>query len=275
MPELPELVVMARQMKHAITGKIVADITSLQPKSLNMRPDEMCMALSGRRVGEITNKGKWLILPMEPEQTLLINLGMGADLVYHDTPEHVPPKYQFRMDFTDDTGFTIRFWWFGHVHLVPTDQLASHKMTCDLGPSPLDPEFTPEAFHELLRSARGKVKSFLLDQRRIAGVGNAYAHDILFKAKIHPDRAIPSLTPEESDALYASVRDVLNASIVGGGAYYEKDFYGRPGGYAAENWIVGYREGTPCPVCGTIINKIKTGSTSSYVCPACQPRYVG
>ncbi|MEA4882235.1 MAG: DNA-formamidopyrimidine glycosylase family protein [Clostridia bacterium] len=270
LPELPELTVMARQMREEIAGKVILSAACLQPKCLNVDPEALNMALTGKRVGEATNKGKWIFLPIEPDYALLINLGMGGDLVQYKPGEALPAKYQFKLEFTDGTGFTIRFWWFGYVHLVANADLGLHDMTRDLGPSPLDADFTLDDFRAIMRVVRGRVKTFMLDQRRLAGIGNAYAHDILFQARIHPERPIPSLTAEEIEALYASIRSVLGESIHLGGAYYEKDFYGHPGGYTAERWVIGYREGTPCPVCGTEIQKIKTGATSSFVCPTCQ-----
>lgn len=271
MPELPELAVLARQMARELLGKPIAGVDVRQPKCLNMPPEQMINTLSGKRVGEITSKGKWLFVSVEPGHTLLINLGMGADLLYCASPSDGPDVYQFRVDLDDGTGFTIRFWWFGYVHLVRTDELRSHAMTSTLGPSALDPDFTLEAFRKLLEGRRGMIKAFLLNQRNLAGIGNAYVHDILFGAGIHPQRPIQSLSAAEIDALYASVRRVLEAAIHSGAAYYEKDFYGRPGGYTEDQWAVGYREGEPCPKCGTSIVKIKTGSTSSFICPTCQP----
>lgn len=271
MPELPELTILASQMRRELTGKRISRVECFQPKCSNVEPSRLDVTLSGRRVGETTSKGKWLFMPAENGCTLLINLGMGADMVRFVPGGPMPPKYQFRLDLEDGTGFTIRFWWFGYVHLVLNDELQAHAMTRDLGPSPLDPKFTADDFRRLVRRGHGMIKPFLLDQRHVSGIGNAYVHDILFRARIHPRRPIPGLSDAEIDALYASVRDVLGTAIVMGGAYYEKDFYGHPGGYTAEHWLVGYAEGRPCTVCGATIRKIKTGSTSSYICPSCQP----
>ncbi|HON42156.1 MAG TPA: DNA-formamidopyrimidine glycosylase family protein [Bacillota bacterium] len=271
MPELPELTILASQMRRELTGKRISRVECFQPKCSNVEPSRLDVTLSGRRVGETTSKGKWLFMPAENGCTLLINLGMGADMVRFVPGGPMPPKYQFRLDLEDGTGFTIRFWWFGYVHLVLNDELQAHAMTRDLGPSPLDPKFTADDFRRLVRRGHGMIKPFLLDQRHVSGIGNAYVHDILFRARIHPRRPIPGLSDAEIDALYASVRDVLGTAIVMGGAYYEKDFYGHPGGYTAEHWLVGYADGRPCTVCGATIRKIKTGSTSSYICPSCQP----
>jgi formamidopyrimidine-DNA glycosylase len=257
-------------MTREIGGKEIAEVSAVQPKCLNVQPEDLRNTLSGKRVGEVTNRGKWLFMQARPGYMALINLGMGADLVFRAEGKPPPDKYQVKVDFTDGSGFSIRFWWFGHVHVVPEGSLDSHELTRDLGPSPLDPGFTVEAFRTMLQGSRGRVKPFIMDQRRIAGIGNAYVHDILFDAGIHPDRAIPSLSEDEISRLHASIRRVLGTSVELGGAYYEKDFYGNPGGCGPERWVIGYREGKPCPRCGTVITKIKTGGASTFICPECQ-----
>ncbi|UCE10766.1 MAG: Fpg/Nei family DNA glycosylase, partial [Candidatus Thorarchaeota archaeon] len=117
---------------------------------------------------------------------------------------------------------------------------------------------------------RGRIKSFLLDQKNLAGIGNVYIQDILFEARLHPDRKIPTLSEKELEGLYHAIGDVLNRSIRLGGLAYEKDFYGLNGRFGADEFLVGYKTGSPCPECGAEIVKIKTGSTSSYICPECQ-----
>lgn len=180
-----------------------------------MPPAELRHTLYGKRVGEVTYRGKWLFIAMEPSHTLRVNLGMGADMLYFATPADAAAKHQLRLNFTDGSGFTIRFWWFGYVHLMRTEALAEHTMTASLGPS-ADRELTAEAFRAALTGARGKIKikPFLLDQSRIAGVGNAYAHEVLYGAGIHPDRSIPSLSSSEIDLLYASLRRILDSAIL-------------------------------------------------------------
>ena len=111
----------------------------------------------------------------------------------------------------------------------------------------------------------------MLDQKNIAGIGNVYIQDMLFYAKIHPQRTISSLTDKEIGTLHKSMRSVLNESIRLGGLKYEKDFYGKNGRYGPEQFKIAYKPGKPCPVCQTTIQKIKTGSTSSFICPKCQP----
>jgi formamidopyrimidine-DNA glycosylase len=141
-------------------------------------------------------------------------------------------------------------------------------MVGKLGPNALD--LSQEEFRGLLKGRRGAIKAFLSDQDRIAGIGNVYIQDPLFKARVHPLRSIQTLSDEEVAALWWAIRETLQASIDAGGAPFELNLYGQKGGWNA-SFLVGYREGKPCPVCGTPVEKIKTGSTSSYICPSCQP----
>ena len=157
------------------------------------------------------------------------------------------------------------------MHLMAADKVGEHKLAGKLGISPLDKQFTLDYFKKLLKGKKGNIKAFLLDQKNIAGVGNVYIQDTLFGAKLHPQRAISSLTDKEIEALYKSMQAVLKESIKLGGLAYEKDFYGNKGKFGSDQFKIGYKEGKPCPVCGTTIQKIKTGSTSTFICPKDQP----
>jgi formamidopyrimidine-DNA glycosylase len=271
MPELPEIAVISRQMAKTICGREVAGAQVRQPKTLNIPPARFQKRIRGCKVASVEPRGKWLFVALEPGENLLLNLGMGGDLVHFEAGDELPERYQFKLDLADGTGFTIRFYWFGYVHLVSSAELPTHKLTADLGISPLDRGFTRARFDDLLeRKRRSGVKSFLMDQKNIAGIGNVYVQDILFGPRLHPNRKIESLSGRERSALYDSSRQVLRASIAKGGLAYEVDFFGRKGRYGLDDMAVGYKKGKPCPVCKTKIAKIKTGSTSSYICPKCQ-----
>jgi formamidopyrimidine-DNA glycosylase len=149
--------------------------------------------------------------------------------------------------------------------------LNKHKLTARLGISPIDEEFTLERFKNLLANKKGGIKSFLIDQKNVAGIGNVYIQDILFQARLHPNRKISTLSEKEVTNLYNAIEDVLNRAIQLGGLAYEKDFYGQKGKLTINEFLVGYKTGKPCPTCNTSIEKIKTGSTSSYICPKRQP----
>jgi formamidopyrimidine-DNA glycosylase len=269
--ELPELTVLGRQMGKEVTGKKISSLEVVNPKCLNMPLDRFEKALVEKTIKAVESRGKWLFIGVSPNQVLLFNPGMGADVIHFTPMDELPEKYHIKITLNDGTGFTIRVWWFCYFHLVSESKLGEHKLTAKLGMSPMDRRFTTGYFRELLQSKRGNIKAFLLDQKSIAGIGNVYIQDILFNAKLHPRRAIQSLTEAEIRALYKSIRSAFSNSIALGGLAYEKDFYGNRGRYGAEQFKVGYKQGKPCPVCGTTIQKVKTGSTSTFICQTCQP----
>jgi len=225
----------------------------------------------GKTIKSAESRGKWLFIKLGSDYVLLFNPGMGADVIHFKPNDKLPEKYQTKFTLEDRTGFTIRACWFCYLHLMHADKLNEHKLTAKLGMTPMDKKFTVDYFKQLLDKKRGNIKTFLLDQKNIAGIGNVYIQDILFNAKLHPNRAISSLTSTEIENLHKSIKSVLNESIAMGGLAYEKDFFGNKGKYGSEQFKIAYKPGKPCPVCQTIIQKIKTGSTSSFICPKCQP----
>ena len=270
MPELPEITVLSKQMAKEIIGKQIHQVEIYQPKCLNIPPEQFVKTAEGKAIGPIYSRGKWLFIKLKPDYDLLINLGMGADLLYFKPNSKLPEKYQFKLTFANHSGFTIRFYWFGYIHLVPEKKLSQHKLTAKLGVSPLDKDFTREYLHKLLAARKARIKSLLMDQKNIAGIGNVYIQDILFNARLHPTRKANSLSDQEISNLHNAIKIVLDSSIKKGGLAYEKNFYGQKGNFKAEDFHVGYKTGKPCPVCSTPIEKIRTGSTSSYICPKCQ-----
>ncbi|HMK46605.1 MAG TPA: DNA-formamidopyrimidine glycosylase family protein [Methanocella sp.] len=271
MPELPEIYNLAKQMSIELEGKTIASVDIKQEKCLNMPPDDFATRVKGKAIVRITPKGKWVILSMESDTLLLLSLGMGGDVLYHQAGDISPEKYQLKLAFTDGTFLSIRFWWFGYAHAITTEEQAHHKMTASLGVSPLDDrEFTQDRLRNIAKGSKKTVKAILLDQKIIAGIGNVYIQDILFKARLHPDRKAHRLSNAEIEALHRAIVGNLESAVSLCGLKYEKDLYGRPGGLGQEQFMVGYKEGQPCPCCGTTIEKIKTGSTSSYICPKCQ-----
>ena len=270
MPELPEITVIARQMNREITGKRIADIEAKQPKNLNVPVSQFVETAKGKIVNNVSSKGKWIFIKLDPSYCMLINRGMNADILYFTPNQKLPPKFQFKLTFSDKTGFTVQFQWFGYIHLVSEKELTKHKLTAKLGISPTEENFTLENFKKLLANKKARIKNFLLNQKNIAGIGNVYIQDILFSAKLHPNRKISTFSEKEINNLYNAIRKILNQSIQLGGLTYEKDFYGEKGKLTINEFLVGYKTGKPCPKCKTPIEKTKTGSTSSYICPKCQ-----
>lgn len=267
MPEIPEIASRAGEMNTALTGKRIQSCTIIQPKCLNLPEDQFQSAIMHAEILRVTYRGKWI----EVETTqgwLLINMGMGGELLLVN-PAHLPAKHRLIINFSDNTCLSINFWWFGYVHYVAIDELPQHAMTAKLGPNVLG--LSEDEFTRILKAQKGKLKAFLLDQTKVAGIGNAYIHDILFLSGLHPLRTLASLTDAEIHQLYEGVQAGLLPALKKGGAFYEMNLYGQKGNFQMEDILVGYREGQPCPKCQTPIVKIKTGSTSSFICPVCQP----
>jgi formamidopyrimidine-DNA glycosylase len=266
MPELPEITLLARQMQAELTGRTIAGVEVLQPKCLNVPTETFVAGLIGARLLGVRGRGKWLFTETT-QGWLLLSLGMGGEILLV-TRDRLPEKRRLVFDFSDGACLAVNFWWFGYAHYVPSDRLAEHTMTAKLGPNALD--LTAADLRAMFNGQRGQVKTYLLDQSRMAGIGNAYVHDILFLAHLHPLRKVNSLTEAEVDALAQAIHDGLQPSIDKGGAFYEVNLYGQKGGFTMDDILIGYKEGQPCPTCGTPIAKIKTGSTSSFICPTCQ-----
>jgi len=269
MPELPEIFNIARQMNKELFSKKIILVDVRQEKCLNMPANDFKSLLNNKIIGPITSRGKWVFVKLEPDAYFLLSLGMGGNVLYHKSGEELPDKYHLKLEFHDDSILTIGFWWFGYCHAVSAYTLETHKMTSKLGLSPIDEkEFNYDSFDSVLQGRRGNIKSFLMNQKYIAGIGNVYIQDILFKAKLHPNRKIPDIAENERRKLFEAIRTNLKEAVELGGLAYEKDLYNRPG--RVEDFLVGYREASPCPECGTEIRKIRTGSTATYICPSCQ-----
>jgi len=268
MPELPEITCRAKEMKGALVGRTITTIDVIQPKSLNIPKDEFLTALTGAEILDVSNRGKWIFVETD-KGWLLLNLGMGGEILLVPRDE-LPEKHRLVFGFDDGKCLSINFWWFGYAHYAPPDRLDEHKMTAKLGPNALD--ISMQDLREMIQGRRGRVKSFLLDQSKMAGIGNAYVHDILFTAGLHPLRTLNTLSDEEAERLAEGIQRGLAPSLEKGGAFYEVNIYGERGGFVMEDILIGYKEGQPCPDCGTAIEKIKTGSTSSFICSNCQPK---
>jgi len=267
--ELPEIIIIARQMDQRLAGLGLESVSLDQPKSLDRPAEEFAAALVRRRLLRVRPQGKWLVLEFGPPgPNLLINPGMGMDIL--DLAVEPPKTPQFLFRFQDGRGFSLRFWWFGYLRLARPGE--ERRKAGDLGPAPLSQEFTPEYLARLLeRKERTALKSLLLDQKLLAGIGNVYAQDICFEVRAHPRTRIRDLSQEQRAGLFEAIERTLAAAVERGINYFESDFLGRRGEWGRESFLVGYRTGLPCPACGTAVQKIRTGATASYICPRCQP----
>ena len=267
MPELPEIVCRAREMDRRLAGRTIRAIEVLQPKCLNAPAVTFKKVFTGAKIAGVSNRGKWLLVETSKGH-LLLNLGMGGEILLVPQSK-LPEKWRVRFDLDKGQSLAVNFWWFGYAHYAAPGKLSEHAMSAGLGPNALDVPL--DEFRVLLAGRRGGIKPFLLDQTHVAGIGNAYIHDILFRARLHPQRTIPSLSDRDVERLHSAIRAELQRSIDLGAAFYEPDLDGKGGGFTAAHLLVGYREGKPCPECGTPVEKIKTGTTATFICPRCQP----
>ena len=268
MPELPEIRNLAVQMADELNGRKITEVEVRQEKCINVPVTDFLRLVTGKTIGETTSHGKWLFVPLDADALFLLNLGMGAEVVFHRSGDQLPEKYQLKLDFENGDCLTIAFWWFGYAHVVPTDERSGHPMTACLGLDPLDDEFSYDAFSSLLNSKKCGIKALLMDQKNIAGIGNVYIQDILFRAGLHPSRKTSDISEEERRVLHQVIVENLRAATALGGFTYERDLYGKEGQF--KDFLVGYRAGEPCPKCKTTITKIKQAGTASYICPQCQ-----
>lgn len=275
MPELPDILVLARSMDQALPGRRITGAIINQPRCLNVSETEFCQTLAGRTFGHVRQRGKWVLADLDQDWTLALNLGMGGEVRLHGAAESPDPgRERVALELAGPDGARAQlwahFWWFGSVHLVPSGNPAAHAQLARLGPEPLAPEFTVERLGEMLRGRRGAIKKYLLDQSFLAGIGNVYIQDTLWYAHLHPLRLANTLGPEDVARLHEAILRVLGEGIHWGGGPGEQDVWGNKGQYA-EHLQVGYRTGQPCPACGTTIEELRVGSTNSYICPQCQP----
>jgi formamidopyrimidine-DNA glycosylase len=268
MPELPEIYHIAGQMDSRLRGRRIVEVDIKQDKCLNVPPEEFRRLIVDKAIEGVQGRGKWLLTRFADGAHLMISLGMGGDIIYHPPGEPFEGKYQVRLDLDDRSYIHVYFSWFGYAHAASAADLPAHRMTAQLGACPLSPEFTLDRFRAMLAGKKGGIKSYLMDQHNIAGIGNVYIQDILFQAKLHPNRKINAISDQELERLHQAIVSHLGHAASLGGLKWERDFYGQHGRYQYE--LVGHRPGTACPECGATVEEIRTGSTRSFICPSCQ-----
>lgn len=269
--ELPEAVTLARQMNDELAGKMIeraqlsdACASLIKQGFINLHTVSVAKGI----VESVTSKGKWIYVQLEPDMTLLFALETGGKLLYHASGESWPAQFHLRLDLSDGSALTEHIVGWGWAKAVKQAELELQKYPGKLGLSPVGEEFTFRRFCDLLDQASKKnIKYVLLQQDQIAGIGNGYAQEILFKAKIHPARKVADIDRKERLALHRTIKQVIRKAVRLGGRASEYDLYGNPGRYKP---VLGAEmRGKPCPVCGAAIEKVAVGS-ASYVCPSCQ-----
>jgi formamidopyrimidine-DNA glycosylase len=273
MPELPEVETIRLQLAPALEGRTIERVEVLDPRWTMPEPTAgVEAALRGRRVERLARRGKYLVWDLSGDRHLMMHLRMTGGLLYD--PELEPPYTRVR--FHLDDGHRLLYTdprRFGTGHVLHGAAAREAYLASRLGIEPLTSEFTIENLRRIVRGRRAPVKAFLLDQRRIAGVGNIYADEALFRAHIHPLRPAGRLTGPQIALLRDSVQDALRAGIDAKGASID-DFRHLDGarGSFQERFLVHRRAGEPCPRCGNTVRKIVVAGRGTYVCERCQPR---
>jgi formamidopyrimidine-DNA glycosylase len=273
MPELPEVETIVRQLAPRVEGRAVRDIVIADPRWCEPAdPRAVEDALRGQRIDALRRRGKYLIAELGSGTALICHLRMTGTVLYD--PDGDPPHTRVRIDLDD--GHRLR--WvdprrFGTGHLVPDREALDAYLDARLALEPLDPRFTADHLRELARGRRAPVKAFILDQRRMAGVGNIYADEALFRARIHPLRPAGTLNRRQIEALREALIASLKDGIDARGATIDgyRDVDGVSGSFQ-DRFLVHRRAGRPCPECGTTVVKLVAAGRGTYLCPRCQPR---
>ena len=277
MPELPEVEVVRQGLQKNVVGRTIDKVSVLHPRAVRRHlagPADFADALAGRPVGGARRRGKYLWLPVG-EDALLAHLGMSGQLLVGDPDRPLSPHVRAVFTFTD-AGPDLRFTdqrTFGHLLFVP-DGAELPGPIAHIAPDPLEEAFDDAAFATALRRRRTGIKRALLDQSLISGVGNIYADEALWRAKLHYARATDTLTRPEITRLLAGVREVMLTALAAGGTSFDRLYVNVDGesGYFDRSLAVYGREGEPCPRCGTPVRRDPFMNRSSYSCPRCQPR---
>lgn len=269
MPELPEVETTRRGLEPWLIGRTIQSVEAHETRLRWPFDVDWVEALAGSRILRLERRAKYLLMTLD-RGTLLMHLGMSGSLRLV-TPE-TPRKPHDHLCWQLDSGQQLRFHdprRFGCVLLI--EDVRNHPLLRHLGPEPLGPDFTGARLHEGARGRQTTVKSYLMDQQQVVGVGNIYASEALFKAGIHPARAAGRISRARYDRLATTIRETLQAAIDCGGTTL-RDFVGGDGnpGYFQQTLQVYGRTGEPCRHCGTPIASRVIAQRNTFFCPRCQ-----
>jgi len=269
MPELPEVECIVRSLRPKLIGSVISAATVLSPIGIREpAPDTFAAQIAGRRVSALSRRAKYIVLQLDDGWHLLIHLGMTGQLLLTQSTSAEPRFTRLALHLDAD-----RTLWFADMRKfgrLALTQDPKHILQ-RLGPEPLDPDLNVNEFHSRLRKRRRPIKSLLLDQSFLAGIGNIYADEALFEACLDPTRKASSLTRAEAAHLLASTRSVLTRGIANHGTtiatYVDSD--GAAGTNQDQLRVYG-RAGHPCPRCQNAIVRIRLSGCSACFCPHCQ-----
>ena len=275
MPELPEVETVCRGLEPELTGRLLTAVTLRRPNLRYPLPDGFADKLIRRRVIAVRRRAKFILVQLDNETSLVIHLGMSGRMVIH-TDKPPPPGPHDHVDMVTDTAVTIRYndvRRFGFMDLVSDDDMSQHPMFAKLGPEPLGNGFNAEILSEALAGRRTPIKAALLDQHVVAGLGNIYACESLFRASISPKRNAYTIAGKRADRLVTAIRAVLADAIAAGGSSL-RDYVQASGelGYFQHKFQAYDQEGRPCgmPGCKGTVRRISQSGRSTFYCPGHQ-----
>jgi len=280
MPELPEVETVKRGLAPALEGVTLQQVIVRRPDLRRPFPENMSGRLAGRRIERLGRRAKYLLIYMSDGEVLIVHLGMSGRMTVHETAEIPPPGKHDHVDLVTEAGKTVRFSdprRFGSMDLGEAEGLASHPLFARLGPEPLGNDFSGPVLAAALKDKKGPIKTALLDQSVVAGLGNIYVCEALFRSGVSPKRRAGTVQGNRAERLAAAIVAVLNEAIASGGSSL-KDHRQADGtlGYFQHGFVVYDREGQPCPGCDCDLEKtggiqrIVQSGRSTFYCPTRQ-----
>jgi formamidopyrimidine-DNA glycosylase len=288
MPELPEVETVRRGLSPALEGHVLAKLTARRADLRVPLPERFAERMRGRRMLKIRRRAKFLLLDLDQGETLIMHMGMSGRFTIHGPHASKPGRFHNKAPddgsgegkhdhvvFETDEGTRIVYTdhrRFGLMLLAPTADVESKlQASGELGPEPLNEAFTPAVLSAALKGKKTPIKSALLDQSVVAGLGNIYVCEALFRARISPKRLAKTVAGARSEKLVPAIKEVLRAAIKAGGSTL-RDYAGADGelGYFQHHFLVYDRVGEPCPNCAGTIKRIVQSGRSTFFCPKCQ-----
>lgn len=273
MPEMPEVEIIRCNLEVHVKGKLIQDVKVLLPRQIKWPlPEAFAALLIGRTISAVRRKGKYLLFEMENGVLLVVHLRMTGRLCYKAKDNEPDPYMRIQFLFKDGDGLVYGDTrTLGTLYALREDELWRIAGLADMGPEPLSGAFTPLYLMEKLQKHRGKIKSFLLNQKYIGGLGNIYADECLILSSIHPERRGSSLSMEEIQKLHAAINRVIQEGIEDGGTTFRdyRNGNGEKGSHQERLYAYG-RTGEPCRLCGEPIKKMEVGGRGTHFCSYCQ-----
>ncbi|MFD3813059.1 bifunctional DNA-formamidopyrimidine glycosylase/DNA-(apurinic or apyrimidinic site) lyase [Rhodococcus sp. NPDC058639] len=282
MPELPEVEVVRRGLEAHVLGATIESVQVLHPRAVRRHepgPRDLALQLTGQHIAAAERRGKYMWLVLEPgDIALVVHLGMSGQMLVQ--PPTVPQEKHLRIRAVLDNGAELRFVdqrTFGGWALAPLLDVDGERLplpVAHIARDPMDPRFDPAAVVKVLRGKHTEIKRALLDQTVVSGIGNIYADEALWRAKIHGNRLTDSLSGPKLRSVLEAAREVMGEALDQGGTSFDALYVNVNGesGYFERSLNVYGQENLPCRRCGAPIRREKFMNRSSYSCPKCQPR---